>query len=47
LSSHEIDALTAALTGHLYIQGKTELIGDRKEGYTTVPSDSDWRKLQL
>lgn len=33
LTPHEIDAVTATLTGHLYIQGKTELIGDRKEGY--------------
>lgn len=47
LTPHEIDAVTAALTGHLYIQGKTELIGDRKEGYIIVPSESDWRKLQL
>jgi len=37
----------ATLTGHLYIQGKTELIGDKKEGYIVVPSESDWRKLQL
>jgi predicted nuclease with RNAse H fold len=47
LTPHEIDAVTAALTGHLYIQGKTELIGDRKEGSIIVPSESDWRKLQL
>ncbi len=47
LTPHEIDAVTAALTGHLYIQGKTELIGDKKEGYIIVPSESDWRKLQL
>jgi len=47
LTPHEIDAITAALTGHLYIQGKTELIGDKKEGYIVVPSESDWRKLQL
>jgi hypothetical protein len=47
LTPHEIDAVTAALTGHLYIQGKTELIGDEKEGYIVVPSESDWRKLQL
>lgn len=47
LTPHEIDAVTAALTGHLYIQGKTELIGDKKEGYIVVPSESDWRKLQL
>jgi predicted nuclease with RNAse H fold len=47
LTPHEIDAVTAALTGHLYIQGKTELIGDEKEGYIVVPSESEWRKLQL
>ena len=47
LTPHEIDAVTATLTGHLYIQGKTELIGDEKEGYIVVPSESDWRKLQL
>ena len=47
LTPHEIDAVTAALTGHLYIQRKTELIGDKKEGYIVVPSESDWRKLQL
>ena len=47
LTPHEIDAVTATLTGHLYIQGKTELIGEEKEGYIIVPSESDWRKLQL
>jgi predicted nuclease with RNAse H fold len=47
LTSHEIDAVTAALTGHLYIEGKTELIGDEKEGYIIVPSKRDWRKLRL
>ncbi|RLI47072.1 hypothetical protein DRO69_01595 [Candidatus Bathyarchaeota archaeon] len=47
LTPHEIDAVTAALTGHLYIEGKTELIGDEKEGYIIVPSKRDWRKLQL
>jgi len=47
LTPHEIDAVTAALTGHLYIQGKTELIGEEKEGYIIVPSESDWRKLAL
>jgi hypothetical protein len=29
LTPHEIDAVTATLTGHLYIQGKTELIGKK------------------
>jgi len=47
LTPHEIDAVTATLTEHLYIQGETELIGVRKEGYIIVPSESYWRNLQL
>ena len=47
LTSHEIDAVTAALTGYLYLQGKTELIGNAKEGYIAVPVKRNWRKLQL
>jgi len=44
LTPHEIDAVTAALTGHLYLQGKTELIGKTEEGYIVVPRKSDWRR---
>ncbi len=47
LTTHEIDAVTAALTGHLHLQRKTELIGDEEEGYIVVPTESDWRRLQL
>ncbi len=47
LTAHEIDAVTAALTGHLHLQRKTELIGDEEEGYIVVPRESDWRRLQL
>jgi predicted nuclease with RNAse H fold len=47
LTAHEIDATTAALTGYLYLQGKTELIGNEKEGYIAVPVRRNWRKLQL
>jgi len=47
LTNHEIDAVTAALTGHLHLKGKTELIGDKEEGYIVVPTEGDWRKLQL
>ena len=47
LTSHEIDAVTAALTGYLYLQKKTELIGDEEEGYTVVPTKGDWRRLKL
>jgi len=47
LTAHEIDAVTAVLTGYLYLQGKTELIGNEKEGYIAVPVKRNWRKLQL
>lgn len=47
LTPHEIDAITAALTGHLYTQGKIELVGDSKEGYIVVPVRGDWRRLRL
>ena len=47
LTSHEIDAVTAALTGYLYLQEKTELIGDEEEGYIVVPTKGDWRRLKL
>lgn len=45
LSPHEIDAVTAALTGHLYLKGKTELIGNQEEGYIVVPVKTDWKLL--
>jgi predicted RNase H-like nuclease (RuvC/YqgF family) len=47
LTRHEIDAATAALTGYLHLKQKTELIGDRIEGYIVVPTESDWRLLKL
>ena len=47
LTPHEIDSITAALTGHLYLQGKTELVGDGKEGYIVVPLKRDWRRLRV
>jgi predicted nuclease with RNAse H fold len=47
LSPHEIDATTAALTGWLRLKQKTELIGDRREGYIVVPLKTSWRRLKL
>jgi len=47
LTPHEIDAVTAALTGHFYLQGKTESIGNDEEGYIVVPTKGDWRRLKL
>jgi hypothetical protein len=36
-SRHEIDAALAALTGALYLRGKTEEIGSAKEGTVVIP----------
>ncbi len=47
LTPHEIDAVTAALTGYLHRERKTELIGDIREGYIVVPKKTDWRRLTL
>jgi len=47
LTAHEIDAVAAALTGYLYLQGKTELIGNETEGYIVVPVKCNWRRLRL
>ena len=47
LSPHEIDATAAALTGWLYLKGKTELIGDEREGYIVVPKRMSWSQLKL
>ncbi len=47
LASHEIDAVTAALTAHLHMQNKTEALGDEEEGYIIVPKKQDWRTFQI
>jgi len=47
LSPHEIDAAIAALTAYLHLQGKTELIGDKEEGYIIVPQRKHWSKLRI
>lgn len=40
LTKHEIDAITAALTGWLYLQGRTIPVGEPTEGYIIVPVKS-------
>jgi len=45
LATHEIDAVTAALTAVFHLQGQTELIGDDKEGYIIVPKKRNWKTL--
>lgn len=47
LTVHEVDAVTAALTGYLYVKNKTESIGDVEEGYITVPKKCDWKALKI
>jgi predicted nuclease with RNAse H fold len=47
LTSHEIDATIAALTAYLYTKSATEALGNKEEGYITVPKRQDWRKLQI
>jgi predicted nuclease with RNAse H fold len=47
LTSHEIDAVTAALTAYLHIQSQTDSVGDEEEGYIIVPKKQDWRILQI
>lgn len=47
LKPHEIDAVTAALTAHLHMQGLTEVLGDEGEGYVVIPKKQDWRNIKL
>lgn len=45
LATHEIDAVTAALTAVLHLKSQTERIGDDEKGYITVPKKRNWRTL--
>jgi predicted nuclease with RNAse H fold len=45
LATHEIDAVTAALTAVLHLKSQTERVGDDEKGYITVPKKRDWRTL--
>jgi len=47
MTSHEIDAVTAALTAYLNLQNQTEALGDEREGYIIIPKKQDWRTLRL
>lgn len=47
LSSHEVDAVTAALTAYFHIRGSVEKIGDDVEGYIVVPTKQPWREVKL
>ncbi len=45
LATHEIDAVTAALTAVLHMKSQTELVGGDEERYIIVPKERDWRTL--
>jgi len=45
LATHEIDAITAALTAALHLKRQTEQIGDNEEGYIILPKKRDWKTL--
>jgi predicted nuclease with RNAse H fold len=47
LAPHELDAVTAALTGYLHMRGLTETIGDCEEGFIVVPIRQGWRRIKL
>ena len=45
LATHEIDAVTAALTAALHLKSQTERVGDDEVGSIIVPKKRDWRTL--
>jgi len=45
LASHEIDAVTAALTAYLLLENHLETLGE--EGCIAVPEKRDWRTIKL
>jgi hypothetical protein len=47
LTPHEIDAMTAALTANLHLQGITESLGDADEGFIIIPVRKPWWKIRL
>lgn len=47
LISHEIDAVTAALTAYLHLKSQTEDLGDEEEGFITIPEKREWRTIKL
>jgi len=47
LTPHEIDAMTAALTANLHLQGITESLGDVDEGFIIIPVRKPWWRIRL
>jgi predicted nuclease with RNAse H fold len=46
LKTHEIDAITAALTAILHLKNQTEQISDDEENYIIVPKQRNWKNLK-
>jgi predicted nuclease with RNAse H fold len=44
-TTHEIDAIAAALTAVIHLKNQTERVGDDEEGYVILPKKRDWRPL--
>jgi len=47
LKPHEVDAITAALTAYLHMQGLTETVGNHGEGFIIIPKRMDWREIRI
>lgn len=47
LTSHQLDAITSALTAYLHAKGEEERIGDEEEGYIIVPTKKSWSRIKL
>lgn len=45
MNGDELDAVTGALVGHLFLRGKAEVLGNFKEGAIVVPISNDKQKL--
>lgn len=44
LSIHELDAVTAAYVGYLYLKGEYEALGDRDEGLIIMPKSPRFKR---
>ncbi|MEM2522805.1 MAG: DUF429 domain-containing protein [Candidatus Bathyarchaeia archaeon] len=47
LTPHELDAITAAFTAYLHLQGLTETVGSNDEGFIVVPKKLSWQEIRI
>ena len=45
MNGDELDAVTAALVGQLFLHGKAEVLGNFKRGAIVIPYPKETRKL--